>query len=234
METKKEIFDFINGEIILIDKPYRWTSFDVVKKIRKLISYKYEIKKIKVGHAGTLDPLATGLIIVCTGKMTKKISVLQSLHKEYVATIKLGETTPSFDLETEKDRTYETSHITRELVENTLSQFTGVVEQIPPIYSAKLINGKRAYEYARKGDKSKIPDPSKVEIYSISTIKFDLPELELHIKCGKGTYIRSLARDIGEALQSGGHLTALRRTAIGHYCIDDALSIEEFEKKITF
>lgn len=232
METKKEKFDFISGEIILIDKPYRWTSFDVVKKIRKLIRYKYEIKKIKVGHAGTLDPLATGLIIVCTGKMTKKISALQSLHKEYVATIKLGETTPSYDLETEKDRTYETSHITRDLVENTLSQFTGVIEQIPPLYSAKLIDGKRAYEYARKGDKSRMPDPSNVEIHTISTMKFDLPELVLHIKCGKGTYVRSIARDVGEALQSGGHLTALKRTAIGPYSLEDALSIEDFEKKI--
>ncbi len=232
METKKEKFDFINGAIILIDKPYRWTSFDVVKKIRKLIRDKYEIKKIKVGHAGTLDPLATGLIIVCTGKMTKKISDLQSLHKEYVATIKLGETTPSYDLETEKDRTYETSHITRELVENTISQFIGIIEQIPPLYSAKLIDGRRAYEYARKGDKSKLLAPSKVKIHSLSIMKLDLPELVVHVKCGKGTYIRSLARDIGEALQSGGHLTDLRRTAIGPFSVEDALSIEEFEKKI--
>ncbi len=234
MGTKEGKYDFIEGEIILIDKPYRWTSFDVVKKIRKLIRYKYNLKKIKVGHAGTLDPLATGLIIVCTGKMTKKISELQALHKEYVASIKLGETTPSFDLETEVDRKFETSHITRELIEETFPQFTGEIEQVPPLFSAKLIEGKRAYEYARKGDNSKMPASSKVKIYSISIIKVDLPDVILQIKCGKGTYIRSIARDLGESLNSGAHLTGLRRTAIGHYSVEKALSMEEFEKKVAF
>ncbi len=232
LNKKEASFDFFEGEIVLIDKHYRWTSFDVVNKVRKIIRFKYNVKKIKVGHAGTLDPLATGLVVICTGKMTKKIPEIQALEKEYIATIKLGETTPSFDLETEVDGKFETSHITRELIETSLRQFIGETEQTPPIYSAKLIEGKRAYEYARTGDNSKQPAPVKVKINSINIAEYNPPELILKINCGKGTYIRSLARDLGEALKSGAHLTGLKRTAIGHYRLENALTIEQFEKKI--
>lgn len=221
--------DLLKGGIVLIDKPYGWTSFDAVNKVRSILRRHYGIRKIKVGHAGTLDPLATGLVIICTGKMTKEIHHFQSLEKEYIARFMLGKTTPSFDLETEVDKEYETKHITRELVERTLQNFTGEIEQIPPLFSAKFIDGKRAYKHARQGDDIELP-ASRVNISKIAIESFQLPELELVISCSKGTYIRSLARDIGHDLGSGAYLSALKRTRIGDYDLSKAISPEDFEK----
>ncbi len=219
----------LNGGIILINKPYKWTSFDAVNKVRSILRRYYKIRKIKVGHAGTLDPLATGLVIICTGKMTKEIDHFQSLEKEYVATIELGKTTPSFDLETSVDRVYETSHISRELIEKTLEKFKGEINQTPPLFSAKFINGKRAYKHARKGDNIELP-ASRVSIREIVIEKFELPELILRISCSKGTYIRSLTRDIGHHLDSGAYLVNLTRIRIGNYHLSKAISPDEFEK----
>ncbi|SMO59030.1 tRNA pseudouridine55 synthase [Saccharicrinis carchari] len=231
IESKNTAYDFKTGEVLLFDKPYQWTSFDLVNKVRKLICNNLGVKKIKVGHAGTLDPLATGLLIVCTGKATKTIDSYQAEEKEYVATLHLGATTPSFDLETEIDAQYPTEHITRELVEKTLKNFIGELEQIPPSYSAVKIKGKRAYEFAREGK-----DPGlkakKLIIREIELLRFHDNQLELRIVCSKGTYIRGLARDIGEALQSGAHLSALKRTRIGQFIIDNCTDIETFENKL--
>lgn len=221
--------DLLKGGIVLINKPYGWTSFDAVNKVRSILRRHYGIRKIKVGHAGTLDPLATGLVIICTGRMTKEIQHFQSLEKEYIARFMLGKTTPSFDLETEVDKEYETKHITRELVERTLQNFTGEIEQIPPLFSAKFIDGKRAYKHARKGDDIELP-ASRVKISKIAIENFQLPELELVISCSKGTYIRSLARDIGHDLGSGAYLSALKRTRIGDYDLSKAISPKDFEK----
>ena len=221
----------LNGGLVLIDKPYRWTSFDAVNKVRTVLRKYYGIKKIKVGHAGTLDPLATGLVIICTGKMTKEIHQYQSLEKEYRATFMLGKTTPSFDLETEVDKEYETAHITRELVDEAVKKFTGDIDQVPPLFSAKFIDGKRAYKHARKGDNVELP-AARVSIREISVERLELPELELNIICSKGTYIRSLARDIGFELQSGAYLSALKRTRIGDYRLESALSPKEFENSL--
>ncbi|MGQ1785481.1 MULTISPECIES: tRNA pseudouridine(55) synthase TruB [unclassified Saccharicrinis] len=224
-------YDFKEGEVLLFDKPYEWTSFDLVNKIRKLIRNALGVKKIKVGHAGTLDPLATGLLIVCTGKATKTIDSYQAKEKEYIATLKLGATTPSFDLETEIDAEYPTEHINRELVEETLHAFIGELDQIPPAFSAVKVKGKRAYEFARKGKDPGLK-PKKLIITEIEILEFDQNQLILRIVCSKGTYIRGLARDIGQALKSGAHLTALKRTRIGLFINENSMNIETFEKKL--
>lgn len=221
--------DFVAGEVLYIDKPLGWTSFDVVNKIRYNFKTKLGIKKIKVGHAGTLDPLATGVVIICTGKATKRIDEYMGYDKEYVATICLGATTPSYDLEKEIDATYPYEHITREQVEGVLSsQFSGEIEQVPPMFSAIRIDGKRAYEYARKGDETVELKSRKITIREIEILDFNLPYVTLRIVCSKGTYIRSIARDLGVALGSGGHLTALRRTAVGDVKVEDTQSVETF------
>ena len=223
--------DFISGEIIYLDKPLGWTSFDAVKRVRGALLRRMRLKKLKVGHAGTLDPLATGVMIITTGRATKQIERLQSGIKEYIATIRLGATTPSFDLETEIDATYPTEHITRELVDKTLERFTGTIEQIPPAFSACKVDGKRAYEIARKGREVNLKAKTLV-IDEIELLRFSPDELELRIVCSKGTYIRALARDIGEALNSGGHLTALRRTRVGDVTVGDCLSVEQVAELI--
>ncbi len=224
-----EGYNFKEGEVLLFDKPYEWTSFNLVSKVRKLICNALGVKKLKVGHAGTLDPLATGLLIVCTGKATKTIDSYQAEEKEYITTLKLGATTPSFDLETEIDETFPTEHITRELIDQTLKNFIGELDQIPPAYSAVKVKGKRAYEYARDGKDPELK-PKKLIIKEIEVVNFESTELILRIVCSKGTYIRGLARDIGKALNSGAHLTALKRTRIGKYLNSDAMPIEALEK----
>lgn len=211
------------------DKPYRWTSFDVVGKVRWLICRRLKVKKLKVGHAGTLDPLATGVLIVCTGRATKRIEELQSGTKEYYATIRLGATTPSYDLEKPIDATYPTEHITREMVEQVLERFKGKIEQVPPTFSACKVDGKRAYEMARKGDEVELK-PKTLVIDEIELTECNLPDITIRVVCSKGTYIRALARDIGEGLQSGGHLTALRRTRVGQYKVEDCLNPEKFSE----
>ncbi|MBQ3677308.1 MAG: tRNA pseudouridine(55) synthase TruB [Bacteroidales bacterium] len=223
--------DFIEGEVLYINKPLHWTSFDVVNKTRNILRHSLGVKKIKVGHAGTLDPLATGVMILCTGKATKTIDSYLHKDKEYIATIKLGATTPSFDAETEENTTFSTTHITRELVENTLKNFIGDIDQVPPLYSAIRIDGTRAYELARK-DKDVAIKPRKVRIDAIELLDFELPYIKIKIACSKGTYIRSLANDIGAALQSGGYVSSLQRTKVGDVTIDDCISIESFQDKI--
>jgi tRNA pseudouridine55 synthase len=232
MQEKKYTKDsFLNGEVLFIDKDTNWTSFDVVNKIRSTLKYQYDIPKIKVGHAGTLDPLATGLLIICTGKKTKQIESFQNLPKEYVTTIKLGETTPSFDMETEVDKTYSLETLTEENVRETIKGFIGKQEQIPPVFSAKRVNGKRAYESARKG-KSLEMKPSQIEIYNIEVIKINFPFAEIKINCSKGTYIRAIARDIGKKLKNGAHLTKLRRTKIGDFSVEDSITVDLFQKML--
>ena len=201
--------NFIDGEILYIDKPYGWTSFDAVKRVRGALLKRMKLKKLKVGHAGTLDPLATGVMMVCTGRATKLIEQLQAHTKEYVAEIALGATTPSFDLETEVDATYPTAHITRELVEATLTRFIGKIEQVPPAFSACKVNGERAYKIARRGDDVEIK-PKVLVIDEIELLSYAPDSITIRVVCSKGTYIRALARDIGAALDSGGHLTVLR------------------------
>ncbi len=223
--------DFINGEIVLIDKEIDWTSFDVVNKLRGSLKMFLDIPKIKVGHAGTLDPLATGLIIICTGKATKRIESFQDLEKEYVAEITLGGTTPSYDLETEINEKFPYEHIDIALLEKTLKEFTGEIIQVPPKYSAKWVNGKRAYELARQGEDVKLKS-NLVNVYEIEIIEFTLPKLIIKVRCGKGTYIRSLANDIGVNLKSGAHLSGLRRTKIGDYHVNDAQKISDFVKNL--
>ncbi|MDE6206540.1 MAG: tRNA pseudouridine(55) synthase TruB [Muribaculaceae bacterium] len=218
--------NFIEGEILYIDKPLEWTSFDVVKRIRGVLTRRLKMKKLKVGHAGTLDPLATGVMAVCTGRATKQIDSLQAGVKEYIATIALGATTPSFDLETEVDATYPTEHLTRELVEKTLATFVGRIEQIPPAYSACKIEGVRAYEMARQGEEPDLK-PKILVIDEIELLDYSPAAITIRVVCSKGTYIRALARDIGRALDSGGHLTALRRTRVGDVTIDNCLSMEQ-------
>lgn len=225
------IMNFINGEILYIDKPYGWTSFDAVKRVRGALLKRMKIKKLKVGHAGTLDPLATGVMMVCTGKATKLIEQLQVHTKEYVAEIALGATTPSFDLETEIDATYPTSHITRELTEETLKQFIGAIQQVPPAFSACKVNGERAYKIARRGDDVEIKAKLLV-IDEIELLNFTPQSITIRVVCSKGTYIRALARDIGKALGSGGHLTALRRTRIGDINVEQCLSVDDTVKLI--
>ncbi len=227
MNSEITQFDFHKGEILVFDKPLNWTSFDLVSKVRYIICKKLKIKKLKVGHAGTLDPKATGILVLCTGKATSKIESLQTGEKEYLATLKIGATTPSYDLESEEDRQFETSHITRDLLTEALKKFIGTIEQIPPNFSAIKIDGKRAYEYARKGIAVEIK-PKILEVKEIEIIRFHLPEVNLRIVCGKGTYIRALARDIGEALNSGAYLTGLRRTRVGEFNLSQAIVLEDF------
>lgn len=232
----KHLDDFQKGMIIPVNKPYTWTSTDVVRKVkyqieRKLRESESERRKMKVGHAGTLDPLASGLVIVCTGKATKLIENIQSAEKEYIAEIEFGKTTPSYDLETDYDAEFPTDHISLQTIEKILPQFTGEITQYPPVFSAKNINGKRAYSYARKGEKVEMR-PNLVHIKKLEIVNFDPPHLTLQIRCGKGTYIRSLAHDLGKALNSGAFLKGLIRTRIGEYELNNAISIENFEKKI--
>lgn len=217
--------NFLAGETIYVDKPYGWTSFDVVKRIRGVMLRRMGVKKMKVGHAGTLDPLATGVMIIVSGKSTKLIEQLQSGVKEYIATIALGATTPSFDLETEIDAHYPTGHITQEMVLETLTRFTGRIEQVPPSFSACKIDGKRAYKMARKGDVVELK-PKILVIDEIELLEYSQQEIKIRVVCSKGTYIRALARDIGAALGSGGHLTALRRTRVGDVAISDCLPLD--------
>lgn len=219
------------GYIIPFDKPYGWTSFKLVNKVRYLLCRHAGIKKLKVGHAGTLDPLATGLLILCTGKSTKRIIEIQKMQKVYQSEITFGATTPSFDLETEIEKTYPTKHITRELLEQKIKTFLGESEQTPPLFSAKNINGVRAYTYAREGVKKNLK-PQKIKIFSMEIQEYTPPVLKMKIKCSKGTYIRSIARDLGRAVQSGAYLSGLIRTGIGHYSLDEALNAEIFERKL--
>ncbi len=217
----------IQGEVFYLDKPLSWTSFDVVKRIRGKLHHRLGIKKLKVGHAGTLDPLATGVLIVCTGKMTKQIDELQAHVKEYVAEMALGATTPSFDLETEIDATYTTEHITREMVEQVLKeQFVGSIQQVPPAFSACKVDGHRAYKMARKGKTVELKAKELV-IDEIELLAFEPQKITVRVVCSKGTYIRALARDIGMALGSGAHLTALRRTRVGSVRVEDCLSVPD-------
>lgn len=218
--------NFIEGEIMYIDKPLGWTSFDAVKRLRGALTRRLGVKRIKVGHAGTLDPLATGVMILCTGRATKRIDELQAGVKEYVATLALGATTPSFDLETQIDQTYPTGHITRELVQKTLERFVGRIEQIPPTFSAVKVDGKRAYELARKGREVELK-PKILVIDEIELLDFSQTSITIRVVCSKGTYIRALARDIGQALGTGAHLTALRRTRVGGVAIENCLSIQQ-------
>ena len=219
----------IEGEIFHVDKPLKWTSFDVVKRIRGILSRRTGKKKLKVGHAGTLDPLATGVMTIVTGKSTKLIEELQAHTKEYVATIRLGATTPSYDLETGVDAEYPWEHITREGVEETLTKFIGRIQQTPPAYSACKIDGKRAYKMARKGKEVNIK-PKELVIDEIELLSFEMPTIVIRVVCSKGTYIRALARDIGEALGSGGHLTALRRTRVGSVRVENCHSVDDLTK----
>ncbi|GAK92205.1 tRNA pseudouridine synthase B [Nonlabens ulvanivorans] len=216
------------GQVLLIDKPLGWSSFQVVNKIRWLIKQEYRIKKIKVGHAGTLDPLASGLLIICTGKETKNINVYQAQQKEYTGTITLGGTTPSYDLETEVDQRFPISNLTPELLLKTTEQFTGDIMQKPPIYSAIKKDGKRLYELARAGETTEIKE-RQVNVQAFELTKIKLPKVDFRIECSKGTYIRSMAHDFGAALYNGGHLSTLRRTAIGNYRVENAMTLEEFE-----
>lgn len=222
------MMDFEAGEIVYFNKPLDWTSFDLVNKFRYKLSRKLRVKKIKVGHAGTLDPKATGVMILCTGRATKRIEEFQGQTKEYVATLKLGATTPSFDLEKEIDATYPVEHITREKVEDVLTRFTGRIEQVPPAFSACNVDGKRAYELARKG--MDVPLKAKeLVIDEIELIAYDLPVVKIRVVCSKGTYIRALARDIGSALDSGAHLIALERTRVGDITLDKCLDPEDID-----
>lgn len=225
--------DFVEGEILAFDKPYKWTSFDVVGKARWLLCHQLGLKKLKVGHTGTLDPLATGVVIVCTGRKTKLIDKLQYDTKEYVATLQLGATTPSFDLEKPIDQTYPTAHITRQLIDEVIPTFLGEQWQVPPMFSAVKVDGKRAYELARKGEEVELK-PKLLVIDEIEVMSFDPETMQLVIRvvCSKGTYIRALARDIGQKLNSGAHLIALRRIRVGDYKIEDCISFEQFEKLV--
>ena len=229
MEFNKE--SLIEGEILLINKPLKWTSFQVVNKIRWLIKSKFNIKKIKVGHAGTLDPLADGLLIICTGKMTKKIDQFQNLDKIYTGNFFLGATTPSFDLETEVDSVKPINNISEKLISKALKSFNGKITQTPPIFSAIKHKGKKLYEYARKGETVKIKE-REVLIHEFIITKYQLPELSFLVKCSKGTYIRSLANDFGEKLECGAYLSKLTRTAIGNHLLENSISIEDFEKTL--
>jgi tRNA pseudouridine55 synthase len=223
--------DFQEGQILYFDKPLRWTSFNLVAKVRWQLCHRLGLKKLKVGHAGTLDPLATGVLIVCTGRATKRIDELQAGTKEYVATLQLGATTPCFDLEKPIDKTYPTDHITLELIEEILPQFRGRIEQIPPAFSACKVDGHRAYKLARKGEEVELK-PKVLVIDEMELVKFDAEQMQLTLRivCSKGTYIRALARDIGQALNSGAHLIGLRRTRIGDVRVEQCMQIDDFEE----
>ena len=224
--------DFKNGQVLLINKPLNWTSFQVVNKIRWLIKNKFGIKKIKVGHAGTLDPLATGLLIICTGKMTKKISSFQNQTKKYTGTFLLGSTTPSFDLETKPDNTFPVDHINKDLIINATKSFIGKIKQKPPIYSAIKKDGKRLYESARIGENIEINDRD-IEILNFNISRINMPHIDFEVECSKGTYIRALANDFGKKLNSGATLYKLNRTKIGEYSVNKSISIQEFTKNIS-
>lgn len=224
--------DFLDGQTLLIDKPLHWSSFQAVNKLKYLLKNNFGLKKIKIGHAGTLDPLATGLLIVCTGKFTKKILEIQGQQKEYTGTIFVGATTPSYDLETEVNETFPTDHISEDLIRRTALDFTGEIDQKPPIFSAIKKDGKRLYEHARAGEEVEI-QARKTTIYAFEITRIALPEVDFRVACSKGTYIRSLAFDFGKALQSGGHLTALRRTKIGDYDVTFAKTPDEFQHALT-
>lgn len=219
--------DFKNGQVLLIDKPLEWTSFQVVNKLRWHIKQRFKLKKIKVGHAGTLDPLATGLLIICTGKQTKEIHTYQGQIKEYTGTFSIGATTPSYDLETEVNETFSTNHITEALLKETTKQFLGEIRQKPPIFSAIKKDGKRLYELARKGETTEIKARA-VTVSEFEITNINLPKVDFRVVCSKGTYIRSLAYDFGKALHSGAHLSALRRTKIGDFSVEKSASIECF------
>lgn len=221
--------DFVEGEILSFDKPLHWTSFDLVAKVRRTLCHALGVKRLKVGHSGTLDPLATGVVVVCTGKKTKLIDQLQYDTKEYVATLQLGATTPSFDMEHEVDHRYPTAHISRDLIDQTIPTFLGEQWQVPPVYSAVSVNGKRAYTFARKGEEVELK-PKLLVIDEIEVLSFDEASMQLTIRvvCSKGTYIRALARDIGVRLKSGAYLTALRRTRVGNRLVEDCYQIEDF------
>ncbi len=223
----KTVEDYKNGQLLLIDKPLEWTSFQVVNKLRWHIRKTFQIKKIKVGHAGTLDPLATGLLIICTGKKTKQIEQYQAQVKTYTGSLVLGSTTPSYDLETEIDTTYPTTHITEDLIHQTTAKFTGTIEQYPPVFSALKKDGKRLYEFAREGKEVEI-SARKIVIDFFNITAINGLEVDFEIQCSKGTYIRSLAHDFGKALNSGAHLSALRRTKIGNFSVDHAISVDAF------
>lgn len=224
--------DFQNGQIILIDKPLTWSSFQAVNKLKYILKRKYNLpKKFKIGHAGTLDPLATGLLIICTGKFTKKITEIQAQTKEYTGTITVGATTPSYDLETEVDSNFPINHIDEELIQQTAKNFIGEIDQKPPVFSAIKKDGKRLYEHARAGEEVEIQS-RKTTIYEFEITRIALPEIDFRVQCSKGTYIRSLAFDFGVALKSGAHLTALRRTKIGDYSVENAVTPEIFEKEV--
>mgnify|MGYP003407159415 FL=1 len=228
MKTAEEV---LNGQVILIDKPLTWSSFQAVNKLKYILKRRFDLpKKFKIGHAGTLDPLATGLLLVCTGKFTKRITEIQGQAKEYTGTFYIGATTPSYDLETEIDQTYPSSHIDETLILKTAEQFLGEIDQKPPVFSAIKKEGVRLYEHARAGVEVEIAS-RKTTIYEFEITRIALPEVDFRVVCSKGTYIRSLAFDFGKAMQSGSHLTALRRTKIGNYDVQNALTPEEFEKK---
>jgi tRNA pseudouridine 55 synthase len=223
--------DFLTGQIILIDKPLEWTSFQAVNALKWAIRKKFNLKKLKIGHAGTLDPLATGLLIICTGKFTKKIPELQGQVKEYTGTFTLGATTPSYDMETEVDRTFPMEHITKDSVQNATQHFLGEIEQLPPVFSALKKDGKRLYEFARKGEQVEV-QPRKIEILEFEITRIDLPEVDFRVVCSKGTYIRSLAHDFGKVLDSGAYLSALRRTKIGDYNVNKATTPLVFKEEL--
>ena len=225
--------DFVSGQILKVDKPLHWTSFDVVKRIRGVLTRRHGVKRFKVGHAGTLDPLATGMMLICTGRATKLIDQLQAGEKEYVATVRLGATTPSFDLETEIDQTFPTDHIDRQAVEAALEQFRGAIMQVPPVFSAVKVNGKRAYKMARKGEAPELK-AKPIVISELELLDFDPAtcSVRLRIACSKGTYIRSLARDLGAELGCGGHLTALRRTRVGSASIYDCTDVRSLIEEL--
>lgn len=226
-----KVEDFQEGKVLLIDKPLHWTSFQVVNKLRWEIRRAFKIKKIKVGHAGTLDPLATGLLVICTGKMTKNIDTFQAQIKEYTGTFILGSTTPSYDLETEIDHTFPTEHLTEALIRNATSQFIGEISQFPPVFSALKKDGKRLYEFARAGEAVDIPS-RQVHISTFEITRINNLEVDFRVVCSKGTYIRSLANDFGKALNSGAHLSVLRRTKIGDFDVKNAVGVEEFIKSL--
>jgi len=224
--------EILAGKVLLIDKPLKWSSFQAVNKLKYILKRKYDLpKKFKIGHAGTLDPLATGLLIICTGKFTKSITEIQAQSKEYKGTIMVGATTPSFDLETEIDAIFPIEHITEELILETIKQFLGEIDQKPPVFSAIKKDGKRLYEHARAGEEVEIQS-RKTTIYEFEITRIQLPEIDFRVKCSKGTYIRSLAFDFGLALQSGGHLTVLRRTKIGDYSVENGIKPEDFEQSL--
>ena len=224
--------EILEGQVLLIDKPLKWSSFQAVNKLKYVLKRKFDLpKKFKIGHAGTLDPLATGLLIICTGKFTKRITEIQGQAKEYTGTFKLGATTPSYDLETEIDATFSINHINEALIQNSLPEFLGEIDQKPPVFSAIKKDGIRMYEHARAGAAVEM-ESRKTTIHEFEITRIDLPEIDFRVVCSKGTYIRSLAHDFGKALESGAHLTVLRRTKIGDYSVENAISPDDFENNI--